>query len=157
MSYWDVQYFISKLFDNSLDLFKCNLALGVTVFFNYRGKLEGPLLSSHPVSYFHPIIFLWNLMMHYTHICIEGPLVRTWECACQILKFSSLGCWIMFEILLKSEQKKTGHDQKLAINKKSTIFVQSLWNLVKMINSWGNYFHQGSWGLDKNFEFLTSL
>ena len=36
---------------------------------------------------------------------------------------------------LKSEQQKTAHIQKLAINKKSTIFVQSIWNLVKIIIS----------------------
>ena len=36
---------------------------------------------------------------------------------------------------VKSEQQKTAHIQKLAINKKSTIFVQSFWNLVKNINS----------------------
>ena len=48
--------------------------------------------------------------------------------------------------ILKSEAKKTGHTQKLAINKKSTIFVLSLWNLAKIITSWGNHFHQVSWG-----------
>ena len=42
--------------------------------------------------------------------------------------------------------KKMGHTQKLAINKKSTIFALSLWNLVKIITSWGNHFHQVSWG-----------
>ena len=35
----------------------------------------------------------------------------------------------------KVRGKKTGHFQKLAINKKSTIFVQSSRNLVKMITS----------------------
>ena len=34
---------------------------------------------------------------------------------------------------IKSEQQKTAHIQKLAINKKSTIFVQSFWNLVKIL------------------------
>ena len=47
---------------------------------------------------------------------------------------------------VKSGAKKTGHFQKLAINKKSTIFVLSSWNLVKIITSWGNHFHQVSWG-----------
>ena len=47
------------------------------------------------------------------------------------------------------------HVQKLAIDKKSTIFVQSSWNLVKMITSWANHFHQVSWGLDKNCRFFT--
>ena len=51
--------------------------------------------------------------------------------------------------------KKTGHVQKLATNKKSTIFVQSLWNLVKMITSWGNYFHQLPWGWAKNADFSS--
>ena len=40
--------------------------------------------------------------------------------------------------------------------KKSTIFVQSLWNLVKIITLWGNHFHQVSWGLDKNCGFFTN-
>ena len=45
---------------------------------------------------------------------------------------------------VKSEQKKTGHVQKLAIDKKSTIINQSSWNLVKKIASSDNYFHQVS-------------
>ena len=47
---------------------------------------------------------------------------------------------------LKSESKKRAHVQKLAISKKSTFFVQSSWNLVKIITSCGNHFHQFSWG-----------
>ena len=43
---------------------------------------------------------------------------------------------------LKSEEKKTAHFQKLAINKKSTIFVLSSRNLDKIIPSRGNNFHQ---------------
>ena len=42
-------------------------------------------------------------------------------------------------------KKKQEDFQKLSINKKSIIFVLSSWNLVKMINSWGDYFHQVSW------------
>ena len=49
------------------------------------------------------------------------------------------------------------HVQKLNISEKSTIFVQSLWNLVKMITSWGNYFHQVSWELDKIVDFFLML
>ena len=44
----------------------------------------------------------------------------------------------------------------MATNKKSTIIVQSLFNLVKMIVSWGDYFHQVSLGLDKNCWFFTT-
>ena len=36
------------------------------------------------------------------------------------------------ECFYRCEEKK-GHIQKLAINKKSTIFIQSSWNLWKMI------------------------
>ena len=50
--------------------------------------------------------------------------------------------------------KKMRHIQKLAINEKSTIFVESSWNLVKMIISWGNRFPKVSWGLDKNCGFF---
>ena len=45
---------------------------------------------------------------------------------------------------LRSEQKKKGDAQKLPINKRSTIFVQSLYNWVKIIASWGNHFQQVS-------------
>ena len=44
----------------------------------------------------------------------------------------------------------------MAINKKSTFFVQSSWNFVKIINSCGEYFHQVSWGLDKNCRFFIN-
>ena len=65
--------------------------------------------------------------------------------------FELLQTWSLFEnpwrnwkLILKSESKKRAHVQKLAISKKSTFFVQSSWNLVKMITSCGNYFHQVS-------------
>ena len=57
--------------------------------------------------------------------------------------------------LIKSEQKNWV--QKLAIDKKSTIFVQFLWNLVKMIASQENHFHQVSWRLDKNYGFIINI
>ena len=44
--------------------------------------------------------------------------------------------------------------QKLAISKKSTIFVLFSWNFVKMITTWDDYFHQVSWWQDKNVDFL---
>ena len=46
--------------------------------------------------------------------------------------------------VVRSEEEKTAHLQKLAISKKSTIFVQLWRNLVKTIASWGNHFHQVS-------------
>ena len=52
--------------------------------------------------------------------------------------------------------KKTRHVQNLAISKKTTILVQSSWNLVKIIASWGNRFHQVSWRLDKNCGFFNN-
>ena len=55
---------------------------------------------------------------------------------------------------IKSESK-SAHLQKLAICKKSTILVLFLQNLVKMITSWVEYFHQVSWGLEKNCGFFT--
>ena len=57
--------------------------------------------------------------------------------------------------LIKSGEKKTEHFQKLAIHKKSTVFVLSIWNLVKMISSLDNYFHQVSWGLGGKCGFFT--
>ena len=52
--------------------------------------------------------------------------------------------------------KKTSHTQNLAISKKSTSFVQSSWNLVKMISSWETYFYQVLWELDKNCRFFIN-
>ena len=46
--------------------------------------------------------------------------------------------------------------QKYAINKKSTIFVSSLWNLVKMTNSWLDYIGRISAQLDVNCGFFTN-
>ena len=55
-----------------------------------------------------------------------------------------------FKYLKPSRNKvwveKTIHMQKLAISKNSTMFVLSSWNLVKMIISWVNNFHQVPWG-----------
>ena len=55
-----------------------------------------------------------------------------------------------------SEQQKAAHIQKLAINKKSTIFVQSSWNLGKIIASWGNHFHQFTERLDQSCGFFIN-
>ena len=44
----------------------------------------------------------------------------------------------------------------MAINKKSAIFVQSLWKLVKLIASWVDNFHKVSQGLDKNCRFFIN-
>ena len=52
--------------------------------------------------------------------------------------------------------KKRAHIQKLAFSEKSTFFAQSSWNLVKIITTWGNHFHQVSWGLDKKCRFFTN-
>ena len=57
---------------------------------------------------------------------------------------------------IKSGSKKMRQAQKLAINKKSTFFVLSSWNLVKIINSWGNHFHKVSWEYNKNCGFFTN-
>ena len=48
----------------------------------------------------------------------------------------------ILEFEIKSESIKTAHITKLAITKSSTIFAQSLWNLVKINTSWGNDFDQ---------------
>ena len=52
--------------------------------------------------------------------------------------------------------KKSGHCQKLAFSKKSTIFIQSPWNLAKIIISLVNHFAKVSWWLDKNCGFFTN-
>ena len=60
------------------------------------------------------------------------------------------------ESQIKFEQEKTAHIKNLFMSKKSTIFVQSIWNLVKIFISWGIHFHQVSWGLEKNCGFFTN-
>ena len=57
---------------------------------------------------------------------------------------------------IKSGTKKTAHFQKLAISKKSTILIQSVWNLAKIFTSWVNYVHQVSYRLDQNCGFFTN-
>ena len=58
-------------------------------------------------------------------------------------------------VVIRSEQKNR-HFQKLPIDKKATIFVQSSWNLVKMIITWGNHFYQVSEGLNENCGLFTN-
>ena len=50
-------------------------------------------------------------------------------------------------------QAKQGLSKKRGTSKS---FVQSSWNLVKIIISWANHFHQVSWGSDKKCGFLTN-
>ena len=57
--------------------------------------------------------------------------------------------------ILKSEEKKR-HVRKLSISKKFTYFVQSSWNLVKIITSRDSYFHKVSWWLEKNCGFFIN-
>ena len=59
----------------------------------------------------------------------------------KILAFSSFGTVFTFKVWAKKHKFKNW-----PLMKKSTIFVLSSWNLVKMITSWGNHFHQFSWG-----------
>ena len=48
------------------------------------------------------------------------------------------------------------HKPSLTLHKKSTVFVLSLQNLLKMIRSGDGYFHKVSWGLDKNCGLFTN-
>ena len=74
-----------------------------------------------------------------------------------VMKRRNTGLFYLIDWLgLESEDKKTRHVQKLAINRKSTFFVRSLWNLVKIITPWDNHFHKVSWGLDKNWGFFSN-
>ena len=57
---------------------------------------------------------------------------------------------------IEGESKLFGLAQKFAINKKSTIVVQSLWNLVKIFISWVLYVARISAGLDQNCGFFTN-
>ena len=59
--------------------------------------------------------------------------------------------------MVKSETRKTGHFQKLAINKKSTILVLSSRIFVKMITSKNDYFHRVSWGKKKKLRIFYQL
>ena len=80
------------------------------------------------------------------HTCVsEGKIAKPEEV--QKFKVSTypLKVWV----------KKRAHSQKLAISKKSTFSVQSLWNLVKIITLSGYNFDQVSWGKDKKYCFFT--
>ena len=71
-----------------------------------------------------------------------------------ILKLQNFGFWKSTH--LEGVQKVIALAQKYAINKKSTIFVSSLWNLVKMTNSWVDYIGRISAQLDVNCGFFTN-
>ena len=64
---------------------------------------------------------------------------------CSVFIINTYNVWV----------KKMKQIQKLAINKQSTFFVQSLWNLVKKITSWVNHFHEVSWGWDTKCVYST--
>ena len=48
------------------------------------------------------------------------------------------------------------HNKKLATNKESTFFALFSQNMVEMITTWGDDFHQVSWGEDKKYGFFTN-
>ena len=89
-------------------------------------------------------IYLWRV--HYLLTSFWLLTVKVLLC-CSLTIYQRYIDWgFQMSYYLKSGAKKTGHAQKLAINKRSTIFVLSSWNLVKIITSWVNHFHQVSWG-----------
>ena len=53
--------------------------------------------------------------------------------------------WQKISDVIETGPKKSENDQRLTINKKSTIFELSSWNLVKMASPWGGPFDQLSW------------
>ena len=55
-----------------------------------------------------------------------------------------------------SEQVLSGLAKKVIISEKSTIFVWSSWNLVKITNSWGGQFDKVSLGSNKKCRFFTN-
>ena len=52
--------------------------------------------------------------------------------------------WILFKNL-EGDAWKIGHGSKVAVSKKSIIFVVSSWNFVKVIDSWVDHVDQVSW------------
>ena len=53
-------------------------------------------------------------------------------------------CWLDNNDV-ESVRANLGMAKKVTNSKKSTIFVLSSWNLVKITNSWGSHFDQVSW------------
>ena len=86
----------------------------------------------------------------YSFVKTKGAKIR--EMTCDTISLSKEK--LPFVRKPKVWGKKAWHVQNFAINKNSIIFVQSLWNFVKMIISGGDYFHQVSWGSDKKCGFL---
>ena len=99
-------------------------------------------------------IFFPNLGTHHNP---KAVFVRKWEFFFTYLPQCSVDSLFTKDYVLKSESIKTAHITKLAITKSSTIFAQSLWNLVKINTSWGNDFDQVSWQLDKNCGILLMV
>ena len=58
--------------------------------------------------------------------------------------------------MLETDAKKIWLAQNFAITKKSTIFGQSLWNLVKMTSSWVDKIAEISAGSNENCRFFIS-
>ena len=56
---------------------------------------------------------------------------------------------------IKAGWNKMRHVQKLVVSKKSTFFVLSSWNLLKITILLGNHFHQILWGQYKKCGFFT--
>ena len=57
-------------------------------------------------------------------------------------------------INVETDSKKSGQDQKLSTNKKSTIFEVSSWNLVKRTTTLAHHFDQVWWWYLKNCRFF---
>ena len=98
--------------------------------------------------------YFWSMCVHvkscklfsgfYKELSLKDPL--KWF----IIDFDKLKLKkAIYQIILmnlKSGSKQIRHIQNLTIFKKSTLLVLSSLNLVKMINTWSNFFHKISWG-----------
>ena len=105
--------------------------------FYYLSKLNlVPLQSSHPV-----LVFDWEVVG-------AKMLFFQKKLANNILWSNGLF------VTLLGGRSEVGKGSKLANDKKSTIFLQTLWNLVNVMFSWGGNIDQVSWYSEKNCEFF---
>ena len=95
------------------------------------------------------LFFSWVVKCIFFYISENRGAVRLWTGQVQEVRN-----WWKSD--LKSDAKKIRHFQELGISKKSTIFIVTSPNFVKLFTSFGNNLDKVSWKLDKHCKFFTN-
>ena len=114
----------------------CNME--VSLFFLYcNWKFQrSVILPSFLLRFWLVELFLGIAKLFWSNPQVHlGPVQSQWRDIWKMNSYTSPSkVWV----------KKTRHVKKLAVNKKSTFFILSSWNLVKIITSWLFPFHKVS-------------